>query len=96
MLQSLPVRLGIRRSVALVPVLHASALALFALFGVLAGLAIPFFLALAVMAMLVAVVDWQVARDPSRPTRPFRLHIALGAIFLAGVATALYLPSGFL
>jgi 4-hydroxybenzoate polyprenyltransferase len=95
-LDSIPVRLGARRSARLVPVLHLLALVLFALFGILANLGAPFFVALVAMALLVALVDLQVTRTPTQTTRPFRLHIALGAIFLAGVAVALYLPVGFL
>jgi 4-hydroxybenzoate polyprenyltransferase len=94
-LSSIPVRLGARRSVTLIPVLHAIALGLFAVFGWLAGLSLPFFAALAAMAALTAVLDVQVGRDPKQTVRPFRLHMALGAVFLAGVVLALYLPVGF-
>jgi 4-hydroxybenzoate polyprenyltransferase len=95
-LASLPARIGTRRSVQLVPVFHGAALLLFAAFGVLAHLAVPFFVALAVMAALAGAVDWRVAQNPDRVVWPFRLHMALGAIFLAGVVVSLYLPPGFL
>ncbi len=95
-LASLPTRLGAQRSARLVPVLHGAALALFATFGVLAHLAVPYFVALAVMAVVAGAIDWRVARAPSEVVRPFRLHMALGVIFLVGVGAALYLPHGFL
>ncbi|MCI4362020.1 MAG: putative 4-hydroxybenzoate polyprenyltransferase [Thermoplasmata archaeon] len=95
-LSSIPVRIGVSRSVALIPVLHAAALALFAVFGVWAGLPLPFFLALGGMAVLTAALDLSVGRDPTHTVRPFRLHMALGVLFLVGVVVALYLPAGFL
>jgi len=52
--------------------------------------------ALAGMAALAGAVDWRVAQNPDRVVWPFRLHMALGAIFLAGVVVSLYLPPGFL
>jgi 4-hydroxybenzoate polyprenyltransferase len=95
-LESIPVRIGIRRSTALIPALHAVALGFFVLFGVLAALSLPFFLAIAAMAVVTAALDLEVARDPKQTTRPFRLHMALGAIFLIGVLLALYVPVRFL
>jgi 4-hydroxybenzoate polyprenyltransferase len=95
-LQSIPVRLGVARSVRGVPLLHGAAMVLFVAFGILAHLSAAFFLALVAMGGLVAVVDLQVARSPSRTARPFRLHMALGVFFLLGVAAALYLPTGIL
>jgi 4-hydroxybenzoate polyprenyltransferase len=95
-LASLPVRLGTARSVRLVPVLHGASILLFAAFGVLARLSLPFFAALLVMAVVAGAVDWRVARHPDRVVWPFRLHMALGAIFLAGVVLSLWLPFGFL
>jgi len=92
-LASLPVRLGAARSVRLVPVLHAIALALFAVFGYLSHLGGAFYLGVVAMAILTAVVDVRVARRPEQIVWPFRLHMALGAIFLAGTAVALFLPS---
>ncbi|MCI4356497.1 MAG: 4-hydroxybenzoate octaprenyltransferase [Thermoplasmata archaeon] len=94
-LSSIPVRLGKRLSVALVPCLHAGAIVLFVVFGRLAGLSAPFYLAVAAMAVLTVGVDVAVARAPDRVSWPFRLHTALGAIFLVGVALAEFLPSGF-
>jgi 4-hydroxybenzoate polyprenyltransferase len=95
-LASIPVRIGLRRSVMLIPMMHALAFVLFAAFGLLAGLAAPFYLGLALMAVVTGVLDWQVGRDPTHIVRPFRLHMALGAIFLVGVVVALYLPLGAL
>lgn len=92
-LTSLPVRIGVRRSVLLVPGLHATALALFAAFGWLAGLGLPFYVALGVMAILTVPIDVRVAHSPDRVAWPFRVHMALGAIFLVGVALAEYLPA---
>jgi 4-hydroxybenzoate polyprenyltransferase len=92
-LASLPARLGTQRSIRLVPVFHGIALTFFATFGFLAHLAPPFYVGLAVIAVLAGIVDWRVAQSPDRVVWPFRLHMALGAIFLAGTAVALYLPS---
>ena len=92
-LASIPVRLGRRRSVALVPGLHAAALGMFAVFGRLAGLSSEFYLALVAMAVLALGIDIRLIRSPERVAWPFRLHIALGAIFLGGVVLAEYVPS---
>ena len=88
-LPTLPGWLGLRRSLALVPVLHASALALLVVFGLWDHLAWPYFLALAVMAALAGAVDLTLASDSSRSQRPFRLHFVLGGIFLAGAIGAM-------
>ncbi|MCI4329381.1 MAG: putative 4-hydroxybenzoate polyprenyltransferase [Thermoplasmata archaeon] len=95
-LASIPVRIGVPRSVALIPALHAVALGFLVLFGVLASLSLWFFAGVAVMAVVTATLDLWVARDPGQTARPFRLHMALGAIFLVAVALALYLPTTFL
>lgn len=91
-LSSIPVRLGAAASVRLVPVLHALALALFVLFGVWSGLTVGFYAALLVIAGITVAVDLRVARRPEAVDWPFRVHMALGAIFLVGVAIAEYLP----
>ena len=83
--------LGRRRSLILVPALHAMALSLFAGFGALARLSWPFFAALIAMASVAALVDLSLSRDPGRADRPFRLHFVLGGIFLAGAVGALWL-----
>jgi 4-hydroxybenzoate polyprenyltransferase len=93
-LRSLPVRLGETTSVRLVPVLHAVALVLLALFGVALGLPLPYFLALGAMAALAAVTDRDLARAPTSARVPFERHFAMGAIYLAGVVLALFLPFG--
>lgn len=95
-LESIPVRLGVSRSVGLVPALHALALVFFVAFGLLAGLSLLFFLALGAMAALVVVIDLRVRSDPAQTVRPFRLHMALGGVFLLGVVLALYVPLGAL
>lgn len=88
-LPTLPGALGQRRSLALVPVLHAVALVLLAWFGALAHLAWPYFAGLAAMAVLAGAVDVTLARDPTRAQRPFRLHFVLGALYLVGAIGAL-------
>jgi len=85
-LPSLPQRLGVRASVALVPALHAGALALLALYGWMERLPLPYFLGLAAMAVLALLVDRSVARTPDRVLGAFRAHFVLGALFLAGAA----------
>ena len=90
-LPTLPGRLGLRRSLTLVPILHASALLLLAAFGLWAHLSAPYYAALAVMAVLAGLVDVTLARDPSRSQRPFRLHFVLGGIFLLGALGAVFL-----
>jgi 4-hydroxybenzoate polyprenyltransferase len=91
-LSSIPARIGTIRAARLVPALHAVALLLFAGFGVLAHLSLPFFVGLGGMAVIASAIDMRVIRNPTNITRPFRLHMALGAIFLAGVAVALFVP----
>lgn len=93
-LRSIPVRLGVPASVRLVPLLHALALVLLAGFGLLLGLRLTYFVALLLMAALAAEADRAVARDPTRTRGPFQLHFAMAALFLAGVAVALFLPVG--
>jgi 4-hydroxybenzoate polyprenyltransferase len=93
-LSSLPVRLGAATSVRLVPVLHSVAIALFVVFGYLANLAWPYYLGLAIVACVLVGVDLRVARTPEAVVWPFRVHMALGAVFLLGVAFAEYLPMG--
>jgi 4-hydroxybenzoate polyprenyltransferase len=87
---SIPVRLGVRRSSELVPVLHAGALALLAVFGAWSRLSIAFYLALAAMAAVVASIDARFLQRPTEAVRPFRAHIALGFIFLVGVVLSLF------
>ena len=93
-LRSLPVRLGVPASVRLVPILHAVALVLLALFGLVLGLRVPYFLALAGMAVVAAATDRTVARDPHAARLPFQRHFVMAGLFLAGVVLALFLPLG--
>jgi 4-hydroxybenzoate polyprenyltransferase len=93
-LRSLPVRLGPERSARLVPVLHATALALLALFGLELGLVPAYFVALAAMAGLAAVTDVSLVRRPTASRIPFERHFALGAIYLVGVVLAVFVPFG--
>lgn len=91
-LRSLPVALGVRRSVLLVPVLHAAALLLLAVYVETAHLGVAPLGAVAVMGALVAVSDALVIRAPGAPRVPFRLHFAMGTAFLVGVLVALFVP----
>lgn len=94
-LRSLPVRLGVPASVRLVPVLHGLALILLAGFGVALGLGGPYYVALAAMAGLALVTDRALAAAPTAARVPFERHFAMGAIYLVGVALAVFLPIGF-
>lgn len=89
---SLPVRLGVRGASRLVPVLHAGAIAALGVFGLLAALALPFFVLLAGMAAVTGYLDRRFLLRPTEPIRAFRAHFALGAMFLVGVFLSLYLP----
>jgi 4-hydroxybenzoate polyprenyltransferase len=93
-LRSLPVRLGAERSARLVPVLHAIALGLLALFGLAVGLTPVYYVALVGMAGLAAVTDLGLLRRPTATRVPFERHVALGAIYLAGVVLAVFVPFG--
>ena len=92
-LPTLPGRLGVRASVRLVPLLHAGALLLLALFGWAEGLSAPYFGALVAMGVVVAVADRAVALRPKNVEGPFRLHFLLGALYLVGVVAALVAPT---
>jgi len=91
---SVPVRWGVPASVRLVPVLHASALALFVLFGLALHLTTAYFVALLAMAVLVAVTDRDLARSPTQARIPFERHFALSILYLVGVALAVFVPLG--
>ncbi|MGI0071480.1 MAG: 4-hydroxybenzoate octaprenyltransferase [Thermoplasmata archaeon] len=93
-LRSLPVQLGAERSARLVPVLHALALVLLAVFGVALGLTTAYFVGLAAMAILAAVSDRALLVRPTATRMPFDRHVALGAIYLVGVLLAVFLPFG--
>ncbi len=91
---SVPRRIGVRASVRLVPLLHSAALALLAVFGLLLGLAWPYFVALAGMATLAAITDRALALRPTSVRIPFERHFALGALYLVGTLLAVLLPLG--
>jgi len=93
-LRSIPVRLGIPTSVRLVPTFHAIALVLLGAFGLVLDLRLPYFLALGGMAVLAAVTDGTLARDPTATRAPFQRHFVMAFLFFAGVAIALLLPLG--
>jgi 4-hydroxybenzoate polyprenyltransferase len=91
-LRSVPLRLGVARSVGLVGLLHAVAFGLLAGYGVLARLGAPFFLGLGAMAAIAVLTDLDLRRRPTEARVPFQRHFLLSAVFLAGVAVALYAP----
>jgi 4-hydroxybenzoate polyprenyltransferase len=91
-LRSLPLRLGQRRAARLVPILHATTLVLLALFGVALGLDWPYFVALALMAVVAGVTDVQLQHRPTEARVPFERHFALGIIYFAGALLALFVP----
>ncbi|MGB6501281.1 MAG: 4-hydroxybenzoate octaprenyltransferase [Thermoplasmata archaeon] len=93
---SVPVRLGVHRSVRLVAILHGGALVLLAIFGALLGLPLPYFMALVAMGVVAAATDTTLAARPDRPRVPFDRHILLGLFFLAGVVASLFAPLGTL
>lgn len=92
-LRSLPAAIGVRNSTALLPCLHGAALGLFAVFGRLAGLSLPFYVVLVALGVGVAVVDLRVAWHPTETRAPFRAHFVLSALFLIGVVAALFVPA---
>ena len=91
---SVPVRLGVPASVRLVPTLHAVALALFVVFGLALRLTTAYFVALVAMAVLVAITDLELSRNPTRARIPFQRHFALSVFYLIGVILAVYIPIG--
>ena len=91
-LRSIPARLGERRSVVLVAALHGAALSLLAAFGLAEGLRWPYDVALAAIAVGVAATDLRLAGSPAQARIPFRRHFLFAAIFLLGVAVALFVP----
>lgn len=88
-LPTIPGVLGVRRSVGLVPFLHAGALILFATWGWFEHLGVGYYAALVVMAGLAAWTDVSLANDPGRAARPFRYHFLLGAVYAAGAILGL-------
>jgi 4-hydroxybenzoate polyprenyltransferase len=91
-LHSLPVRLGPQRSVALVGALHATSLGLLVAFGVAERLRLAYYVALVAIAVGVAWTDRRLARNPEDVRPTFERHFLFAAIFLAGVAVAVFLP----
>jgi 4-hydroxybenzoate polyprenyltransferase len=90
---SLPQRLGPRRSVRLVVVLHAAALGLLAAFGAAFGLSGAYYAGLAVMGAISALSDARLARDPTQVRVPFERHFAMALAFLVGVLLAVFAPA---
>ncbi len=93
-LKSLPVRLGPEPAARLVPALHAVALALLFLFGAALGLPVVYDVALLAMGVLAVITDRELLRRPTASRVPFERHFALGAIYLVGVALAVFAPFG--
>ena len=91
---SVPVRWGVPASVRLVVLLHAAALLLFVGFGLALHLTVWFYAALLAMTGLVTWTDRELSRAPTQARIPFQRHFALSAIFLVGVALAVYVPLG--
>lgn len=91
---SVPRRLGVERSVVLVPVLHAAGLALLVGFGIALGLTAPYYVGLVGMAALVAITDRALAARPTEARVPFRRHFAMSSLYLAGTAVAVFVPIG--
>jgi len=91
-LPSLPRRIGEAASLRLVPALHATALALLALFGWELHLPWPYYVGLVAMAGLVALTDLEVVRQPRDARSAFRRHFVLSGLFLAGTVIALFVP----
>ena len=91
---SVPVRWGVRASVRLVPVLHAVALVLLAVFGLALGLAPAYYIGLGAMAVLAVVTDRALARAPTAARLPFERHFAMSVVYLAGTLLAVFAPLG--
>jgi 4-hydroxybenzoate polyprenyltransferase len=93
-LYSVPVRIGARRSAQLIPVLHAVALLLLAIFGLAIGLTPAYFVGLGAMAAIAGASDLALNRRPTETRLPFYRHALLGTIYLVGVILAVFLPLG--
>jgi 4-hydroxybenzoate polyprenyltransferase len=91
-LHSIPLALGVGRSIRLIPALHVAALVLFGAYVWLAGLAWAGLAAVVLMAALVQWVDGQVARRPADTLLPFRMHFVLASLFLLGTLVAVFVP----
>ncbi len=91
-LRSIPVRFGVPASVRLVPILHAVALVLLALFGLALGVGFEYYVGLVAMAVLTGIGDVQLARAPKGTRASFRRHYAAALLYLAGTAAALFIP----
>lgn len=89
-LHSLPLLLGARRSTYLVPVLHAGGLIMLAAFGSGLGLGFAYPIALAVMAVVAGLTDYQLLTRPGETRVPFRRHFVMSTIYLIGTAAAIF------
>ncbi len=91
-LRSLPLLLGVRPSLVLVPLLHAVALALLWLCGLLLGLGVPFEAGLLAMAGIAGYTDLTLRRQLPEVRAAFERHFLLAAVFLGGVLLGLAFP----
>ncbi len=89
-LHSVPLLLGARRATFLVPVLHVGALVLLAVFGYAMGLGIAYPIALAGIAVVAAVTDYQLLRHPGETRVAFRRHFLMSVLYLVGTAVAIF------
>ncbi len=92
-LRSMPLRLGVPRSLALVAAAHAASMALWVAFGLALRFALPYWVALAAMAALLVYTDLTLPRHLDAVRVPFQRHFLLAGLFLAGVVLALALPA---
>lgn len=95
-LYSLPLAVGETTAVRLVAALHGAALLLLAGFGVALRLDLPYYLALAAMAVVLTWTDIDLARRPTEARVPFERHFLLSALYLAGVIVAVFVPAAAL
>lgn len=89
-LRSLPLRIGVRSSLKLLPLLHVVALTLLALFGRWAALGAPYFAGLVLMGAVALGTDVGLRRSPSATRPAFERHFVMSALYLAGTAIAVF------
>jgi 4-hydroxybenzoate polyprenyltransferase len=89
-LYSIPVKIGQERSLTLVPILHALALSLFAVFGWLNHWGLVFDGVLVLMGIVAAGADVRLFQRPAEARIPFQIHFLLSALFLLGTTAAVF------
>ena len=90
-LHSIPARLGWNGGVAVASLSFALAMVLFGLFGTLAGLGVPYLIALVGMGVALAGEIGGLSRGQLPVGKVFWANFAFGALFLAGVFSAHFL-----